>query len=50
VLALFAAFVAIVVYKVQHPRVIRVPGETRGPAPFRPGPVDTSRTPKGPGA
>ncbi|MFO7651716.1 MAG: hypothetical protein R6X13_10315 [bacterium] len=49
VLALFVAFVAIVVYKVQHPRIVRAPGETRGPRPFRPGPPDTT-APKPPGA
>ena len=46
--ALFTAFVAIVVYKVQHPRIVRAPGEPRGPAPFRPGATDTLTD--GPGA
>lgn len=50
VLLLFVAFVAIVVYKVQHPRIVRVPGESRGPAPYRPGPADTTAKPGGPGA
>jgi hypothetical protein len=49
VLALFITFVAIVVYKVQHPRIVRAPGESRGPRPFRPGPPDTT-APKLPGA
>lgn len=49
VLALFAAFVGIVAYKAGHPRIVRQPGEPRGPRPFRPGSTDTLPA-RGPGA